>query len=106
MRKFLIALILVATMSTLFAAPAEFKACTADSHPVTLTVDINDGASAEVAKSVDQAFTKAAASLPAEQLVTFLGFQLFKSGLSDEAKENVEVPGPPVVEKGSCKVKK
>ncbi len=89
-----------------FAKTVNFTACTADGKPAILTTVITDTASIAVSANVAKAFTDAAAALPADRLIAFEGFKLFVAGLSDEAKENVQVPEAPAIEKGSCKVKK
>lgn len=105
-RILVITLVAFLTASTLYAKPAGMKACTADGKNVGLVVEIADDASIAVSKSIAQAFTNAAAALPVERLVTAEGFRLFVSGLSDEAKQATEVPGPPRILDGSCKVSK
>lgn len=92
--------------TTLWAKPSGVKACTADGKNVGLVVTIDDDAPVSVLKNVSQAFTNAAASLPAARLITVEGFKLFAAGLSDESKEVTEVPGPPRILDGSCKVSK
>lgn len=108
MKKALMAIALVLILAGSAAAKAlTFSACTADGKPATLTAVINDNASIAVSQNVAQAFTNAAAALPAERLITFEGFKFFVAGLSDEAKQNVEIPEAPAIDvKGSCKVKK
>lgn len=108
MKRFLAAIALVLTLAgTADAKTLNFKACTADGKPATLTAVIADTAAVAVSENVASAFTKAAAALPAERLLTTEGFRLFVAGLTDEAKQSTELPGPPSIDaKGSCKVGK
>lgn len=97
--------ITLALATNVFATQAYIGACTADGKPAALKVEIVDNASKEVADNVGNAFRAAASALPADKLVLIDGFKLFYAGLSEEAKQSISLPYPPIVDvKGSCKV--
>lgn len=107
MKRALMALVLVIVLAGSAAAKTlSFKACTQDGKPATLIAVLTDTAPISVSDNVAKAFLSAAAALPAERLVDTEGYKLFVAGLSEEAKQNIQVPEPPAIDvKGSCKVK-
>jgi hypothetical protein len=101
-------LVLVATLALTFATtalakPVGFKACASDEKPVAIVIEVNDNASPTVVKNVATAFKNAAEALASERLLTVEGFRFFVAGLSEESKQSIEIPGPPVVLEGTCK---
>lgn len=102
--KKLIALVLALTFgATLLAKDLTYTACTSDKKVAALAVTIADDAPATVEAEVKTAFEDAAKGLTAEAPLGREGFLAFVAGLTDEARDNMALSGPPVLTGDNCK---
>lgn len=104
-RQVLLAFVLASLVAavTYAAHTTEFVACTADHFSATLTLGIADSAPASVYKEIGTAFQTAAAEFDFKDFVGYEGFAAFRSLLTDEDWDAIEVTNGPPVSGGACK---
>lgn len=105
MKRIVIGTVLALLVSVVaFAKTANFVACTTDNQLAVLTIQLNDQIIAQhpVETHIAVAFTAAASSMTAADLVTSAGFVMFRAGLDDIDIKAVEDMSAPLIS-GSCK---
>lgn len=105
MKSVVLAIALALAVSTaVFAKEVTFTACTQDGKAVDLLVDINDAVATThpVQDHINTAFLAAATTLTADQLLSGVGFEVFKSGLDETDVSAIDDLTAPVVI-GTCK---
>jgi hypothetical protein len=105
MKNVVIAAVLALALSgAAYAWTGNIVACTQDKKTVTLAVEIDDKVAGThpVLTHVATAFTKAAASMPAADLVGVPGYQAFLAGLDEQDEDAVSFTSAPTIKEG-CK---
>ena len=106
MKHIVSALVLVGLLATtVLAKDVNYVACTADSLTAVLSVVLSDVALADlpgIEQRIGIAFTRVAASLPAEVLIGAEGYQAFINQLAADAVAAMTILGPPVITQDAC----
>lgn len=103
LRSVVLASLMVLLSSSVFAKDLVSFACTQDTKVMGISLDVADNASIATMTGIVKAFEKTAASMSAEDLASFKGWQAFRAALSDEEFNALNsVTRPQVVDSLTC----